>query len=45
MILPQAGTVRFKGKTASPDVYIYTMEILCENNTIIPVKGNVTLLR
>jgi len=35
----------FKGKIASPDVYIYTMEILCENNTIIPVKGNVTLLR
>jgi len=35
----------FKGKKASPDVYIYTMEILCENNTIIPVKGNVTLLR
>ena len=35
----------FKGKAASPDVYIYTMEILCENNTIIPVKGNVTLLR
>jgi gliding motility-associated-like protein len=35
----------FKGKTASPDVYIYTMEILCENNTVIPVKGNVTLLR
>lgn len=35
----------YKGKTASPDVYIYTMEILCENNTIIPVKGNVTLLR
>ena len=35
----------FKGKLASPDTYIYTMEILCENNTIIPVKGNVTLLR
>lgn len=35
----------YKGKIASPDVYIYTMEILCENNTIIPVKGNVTLLR
>ena len=35
----------FKGKPASPDVYIYSMEILCENNTIIPVKGNVTLLR
>jgi len=35
----------FKGKAASPDVYIYTMEILCENNAIIPFKGNVTLLR
>ncbi len=35
----------FKGKKASPDVYIYMMEILCENNTVIPVKGNVTLLR
>jgi gliding motility-associated-like protein len=35
----------FKGRAASPDTYIYTMEILCENNTIIPVKGNVTLLR
>ena len=35
----------FKGKVASSDVYIYTMEILCENNAIIPFKGNVTLLR
>ncbi|MGZ8558430.1 MAG: PKD domain-containing protein [Chitinophagaceae bacterium] len=35
----------YKGKVASSDAYIYTMEILCENNTIIPVKGNVTLLR
>jgi gliding motility-associated-like protein len=35
----------FKGKMASPDTYIYTMEILCENNAIIPVKGNVTLIR
>jgi gliding motility-associated-like protein len=35
----------FKGRPASPDTYIYTMEILCENNTIVPVKGNVTLLR
>lgn len=35
----------FKGQKASADVYIYTMEILCDNNTVIPVKGNVTLLR
>jgi gliding motility-associated-like protein len=43
---PSAGwNGMFKGKAASPDVYIYTMEILCENNSIIPFKGNVTLLR
>lgn len=43
---PSAGwNGTFKGRPASPDTYIYTMEILCENNTIIPVKGNVTLLR
>lgn len=35
----------FKGRKASPDVYVYMIEIQCDNNTIIPVKGNVTLLR
>lgn len=35
----------FKGQPASPDVYIYMMEIVCENNVVIPVKGNVTLIR
>lgn len=35
----------FKGQKASADVYIYMIEILCENNVVIPVKGNVTLLR
>lgn len=43
---PSAGwTGSFKGKKASADVYIYMMEIICDNNTVIPVKGNVTLLR
>jgi hypothetical protein len=43
---PAAGwTGTFKGQKASADVYIYMVEILCENNTLIPVKGNVTLLR
>ncbi len=43
---PSAGwNGTYKGKPASPDAYIYSMEILCENNTVIPVKGNVTLLR
>jgi len=35
----------FQGQPVSPDVYIYMIEILCDNNTVIPVKGNVTLLR
>jgi gliding motility-associated-like protein len=35
----------FQGQKASPDVYIFLIEILCDNNTTIPIKGNVTLLR
>ncbi len=27
------------------DVYVYMIEILCTNNAVIPVKGNITLLR
>jgi gliding motility-associated-like protein len=33
------------GKAAPSDVYVYVIEVLCTNNTVIPVKGNVTLLR
>lgn len=35
----------FKGQKASADVYVYQMEIVCDNNAVIPVKGNITLLR
>jgi len=35
----------FKGQKASADVYVYFIEILCDNNAVIPLKGNVTLLR
>lgn len=35
----------FNGKPASPDVYIYTIEIVCENGATIPISGNITLLR
>jgi gliding motility-associated-like protein len=35
----------FKGKLLSPDVYVYTCEILCENNQPLSYKGDVTLLR
>lgn len=35
----------FKGKPASGDTYVYVVELICENATIIPYKGNVTLIR
>ncbi len=35
----------FKGQTLSPDVYVYVMEFLCDQNNIFTMKGNVTLLR
>jgi gliding motility-associated-like protein len=35
----------FKGKPASADVYVYIIEFVCENNAIVPVKGNVALVR
>lgn len=34
-----------KGQLAPQDVYVYTMEIICENNTIFTEKGNVMLVR
>jgi gliding motility-associated-like protein len=35
----------FNGKPAPSDVYIYTLQILCDNATLIPYHGNVTLIR
>lgn len=33
------------GMQSQPDVYIYMMEVICSNNTVLPFKGNVTLIR
>jgi gliding motility-associated-like protein len=33
------------GIKMQPDVYVYVMEVICENNTVFPMKGNVTLIR
>ena len=35
----------FKGRPAPADSYIYIMEFICENGSIIPFKGDVTLVR
>ena len=36
---------RYKDKDAGQDVYVYIIEVVCENNTVIVYKGNVTLIR
>lgn len=35
----------YKGKAAPADVYVYIVEFICENGSIIPFRGNVTLIR
>jgi gliding motility-associated-like protein len=35
----------YKGKPATSDVYVYIVEFICENATIISYKGNVALIR
>lgn len=43
---PSAGwDGNFNGKKAPSDVYIYTLEIICDNSTLIPYHGNITLIR
>jgi gliding motility-associated-like protein len=34
-----------KGVKQSPDVYVYVIEVLCDNNTVLALKGNVALIR
>ena len=35
----------FKGLKLTPDVYVYTIEIICDNSSTLTFKGNVTLLQ
>ncbi|MES2328656.1 MAG: PKD domain-containing protein [Bacteroidota bacterium] len=37
------GSVR--GKKATPDVYVYTCEVVCENDISYTYKGNITLVK
>jgi gliding motility-associated-like protein len=36
---------KLKGLELIPDVYVYIMDVICENSQVFPIKGNVTLLR
>jgi gliding motility-associated-like protein len=35
----------FKGTKLSPDVFVYMMDLSCENSSIITMKGDITLIR
>ena len=35
----------FKGAKLNPDVFVYTIDIMCENNTMLSYKGNIALIR
>jgi gliding motility-associated-like protein len=34
----------FKGRKAQPDVYVYQIEILCDNGELIKLSGNIALI-
>jgi gliding motility-associated-like protein len=36
---------KYKGELLAPDVYIWSCEVICENNELLTFKGDVTLLR
>ncbi|MGN6803745.1 MAG: PKD domain-containing protein [Ginsengibacter sp.] len=35
----------FKGKQLAPDVFVYMLQVVCDNNTTLTFKGNIALLR
>jgi hypothetical protein len=36
---------KINGKVADMDVYVYIVDIICDNSNIVPYKGNVALVR
>jgi gliding motility-associated-like protein len=35
----------YNGRPAPADVYVYIIEVVCDNGVMLPSKGNVSLLR
>jgi hypothetical protein len=35
----------YKGKVLQPDVFVFIMQVVCDNGQVFTSKGNVTLLR
>ncbi len=36
---------KLKGLELVSDVYVYIMDVVCENSAVFPIKGNITLIR
>lgn len=36
---------RVNGKAAGQDVYVYTVDVMCENQTVLKYNGNIALIR
>ena len=36
---------KYNGKVLQPDVYVFVVDVVCENGTVLTSKGNITLLR
>jgi gliding motility-associated-like protein len=34
----------FKSKKLPSDVYVYFIEVMCNNGVVVPIKGNITLI-
>jgi gliding motility-associated-like protein len=35
----------YKGASLNPDVYVYTIDIICDNSSILSYKGNIALIK
>ena len=35
----------FKGSKLNPDVFVYVVEVVCDNNSVLTFKGNVALIK
>jgi gliding motility-associated-like protein len=43
--LSKAWDGKFKGRPSSPDVFVYVVDVICENNEVLTFKGNVALIK
>jgi len=35
----------YKGKALSPDVFVYVLQVICDNNSVLTFKGNIALIK